>query len=473
LGTGDDVKRVLVISYFFPPDGGAGTQRAAKFCKYLPDCGWEATVIARDPAAAHLRMVPADAALLSDVGPGTRVVRVAEQANESDWAAALPRIDVGYAWLEPAVAAAKTEIAQRRAEVVLITMSPFSLAFVGQRLQRETGIPVVYDLRDPWALDGWRLHGTRRRWRRDLGVMRSTLTTADGVIANTPEAAQAMVDAFPTLSPERVAVISNGYDAEDFAPPAPALPDPRSAPQFRLVHTGTLHTDCLYMYRGLLGWAKRLRHHRPEPIQTSGRTPLHLLKAIGILRARGDPCGESIRVRLVGGDDPQTRRCVRESTVAHCVELTGYVSHPESVRQIRAADALFLPLHGLPRGRRSLIVPGKTYEYLATGRPILGCLAPGYARDLVERSGRGFCADPCDAPGIARALRRLCDCWRSGRLQASADTAFLASCERRFLTGQLAAFLSRLAAVDAPTPDTPEAAPLEALVRGSAGVRNA
>jgi len=439
------MKRAVIISYFFPPDGGAGTQRAAKFCKYLPEYGWEATVVTRDPAATRDRMVPADAALLRDIGRDTRVVRVAEEARLSPWAAALPRIDVGYTWLEPALAAAKAQIASWGPDVVLITMSPFSLAFLGWRLQQEAGVPVVYDLRDPWALDGWRLHGTRRRWRRDLAVMKDTLKAADAVIANPPEAAQAIAKAVPSLSPQRLTCITNGYDAEDFASPEPARPDPREAPHFRLVHTGTLLTDCLYVYRGPLGWLKRLKHYRPEPIDTSGRTPFHLLKAIAMLRARGHPCGSRSRVQLVGGDDPQTRRCVRESPAPDCVELTGYVSHPESVRYARQADALFLPLHGLPPGYRSLIVPGKTYEYLATHRPILGCLPPGHARDLVERSGRGFCADPCDAAQIAHALVDLFDTWRNGRLKQSEDAEFLNRLERRTLTRHLAAFLDQLA----------------------------
>ncbi len=434
------MKHLLIISYFFPPDGGAGTQRAAKFCKYLADFGWSVAVIARQPDSARLRMVPPDTALLSDIGDQTQVIRIAETAQPGAWAAGLPRIDIAYGWLEPALAAAEAEIAARRPDAVLLTMSPFSLAFIGQRLRQVTGVPIIYDLRDPWALDGWRLHGTRWRWQRDYRVMRQTIAAADGVIANTPAAECAIAAAAPTLRPERITTIPNGYDAEDFAPPLSEPAGPRDS-EFRLVHTGTLHCDCLYAYRGPLGWLKRIKHYRPEPIDTSGRTPVHLLRAIRILRERGDPNVARLRVILVAGDDADTRRCVRESPAGDCVQLTGYVSHPDSVRHIREADALFLPLHGLPAGRRSLIVPGKTYEYLATGRPILGCLPAGDARDLVQRGGRAFCADPCRPTQIAAALAELLAAWRGGQFERPAPAPWLARFERRALTQDLARFL--------------------------------
>jgi glycosyltransferase involved in cell wall biosynthesis len=103
-------------------------------------------------------------------------------------------------------------------------------------------------------------------------------------------------------------------------------------------------------------------------------------------------------------------------------------------------DGLFLPLHGLPRGSRSRIVPGKTYEYLRSGLPILGCLPQGDARDLVEGSGRGYCASPCDVDEIASALARMVSDWRASRL-AEADLAPIRRFERRALTQDLAATL--------------------------------
>ena len=111
---------------------------------------------------------------------------------------------------------------------------------------------------------------------------------------------------------------------------------------------------------------------------------------------------------------------------------------------MRHADALFLPLHGLPPGRRSLIVPGKTYEYLAAGRPIVGCLPEGDARDLVERSRLGFCAHSCRSHEIAAALKRL---WAARQAEHPFERtvpAWLKRFDRRFLTEKLARYLDRI-----------------------------
>jgi len=111
-----------------------------------------------------------------------------------------------------------------------------------------------------------------------------------------------------------------------------------------------------------------------------------------------------VEASLVGEDDGSTARLVRGAGLGGLVQVTGYLPHDQSLRWVRWADCLFLPLHGVGAGCRSRIVPGKTYEYLASGKPILGALPEGDARDLVAASGRGYLADPCDPTMIADAL---------------------------------------------------------------------
>lgn len=436
------MNRVLIVAYFFPPDGGAGTQRAAKFCKYLPQFGWRPYVLTRRADVDRISWNPSDNSLLDQTVSDLPIYRVAPSA-EKTWSETLPHIDMARDWLEPACAAAQEIVGREKIDAILITMSPFDLCFLGQQLRKTTGVPVIYDLRDPWALDGVRVYGTKARWRRDFDAMLQTLGPADGVVANTPESSKALLAAMPGLKAERVATIPNGYDAEDFAgirTPAP------SSDALNLVHTGTFLCDSLYAYRGLVGLAKRLRHYRAEPLDPSGRTPLHLLRAIKLLTDKGDPAGRNTRLISIGNLDEFTRRCVEDSGMAHQVDLVGYAPHSESVARVQSADALFLHLHGLPPGRRSLIVPGKTYEYLASGRPILACLPQGDARELVERSRRGYCANPCDPSDIAKALSRLYADHKSSTASQITDNTWLSAYERRQLTGRLAEFLNSIIA---------------------------
>lgn len=428
------MKNLLLIAYYFPPTGGPGTQRSAKFAKYLGEFGWCPWVLTRPDPAVSGRWDPQDPGLLRDVGDAVNVVRVPELAA-----------------LRPAcvLAALRRVEAQLRAhpvDAVLVTMSPFELSHLGRLIRQHLHLPVVYDLRDPWALDGVPTYGSRRVWNRAMQQMTATLCAADGVVANTPESRAAILARLPGLNPERVVAIPNGFDAEDFNAGPAAVAGP-SAPLFRLVHTGSFLTEQVSRYRGPLGWLRWLKHYRPEPLDPSGRTPVHLLRAVARLRAAGHPAGTEFRLVHVGPVDAATQRCFDQSGVSAAVECLGYLPHTRSVAQVLSADALFLHLHGLPSGHRSLIVPGKTYEYLAAGRPILGCLPQGDARELVERTGRGYCADPCDAADIARALVRLHDDLRRDTWQRPREQSWIQSYERRALTRELASFLDRIVAL--------------------------
>lgn len=439
--------RVLIISYFFPPDGGPGTQRVTKFCKYLWRFGWSPTVLTRMVPEKRGRWDPEDRSLQRDIPSSVRVIRVeGNDDDEPDWTAHLPVLDSPHImrWNEAAFIRARSLLEAEQFDLVLITMSPFDLAHLGRRIQTQLGLPVIYDLRDPWALDGWRSHRSSRHWRRDLSCMRSTLMHADGVIANTPEAKTVMQRECREITPPRLYMIPNGYDESDLSDPF--LPVYQRDPSiFRIVHTGSLHSGELYARRTLKGKLRSWFECSGQLIDPSGRTPFHLLRALRRLQRQGHPLAGRVRVSLIGTIDDATRRCVSESGVKHLVELVDYLPHRDSVEKLQQADALFLPLHGLGPDQRSRIVPGKTYEYLAARRPILACLPPGDARELIERSGNGWLADPCDVGSITHALTSLHEAWERGDLDHLQSPIWLRDYERKQLTARLAEVFDEIA----------------------------
>lgn len=422
--------RLLLLAYYFPPDGGPGAQRPIAFARHLGEHGVECTVLTRSPPAVRNRYEPADAAALAAVEARAKIVRAAPANTLAEVCAGM-------------LVAGDAAIAAERPDCVLATMSPFPLWRVAHTLAVRHDLPVVYDLRDPWALDGVVDYRTWWHWRRELAEMRAMLRSADGVVANTPECATLFTRLEPTLAEDRVVAITNGWDADDF-PPAPA--SQRVGEHLHLVYGGSFLCGELYRHerpaRRLLG---RLRY-RPEPIVCSGRTPLHLLRAIRLLREDGDPAGQAIRFTAIGQIDSALQRCVAESGVAGAVELVGYRPHAELAASLRQADALFLTLHGLPRGHRSRIVPGKAYEYLASGRPILAALPEGDARDLVSRSPVAFVADATDDRALANQLAALYGAWRSGAFATARPMPGIAAYERRALAGALAEFVGRIVA---------------------------
>ncbi|GAB4148553.1 MAG: glycosyltransferase [Planctomycetota bacterium] len=420
--------RVLLLAHYFPPDGGPGAQRPISFARRLPESGCEVTVVTRAPARQRGYFDPADEAALAEVERHAEVVRAAPAEGPERLRSAL---------IEASDAAARA----RRPNLVLATMSPFDLWRVAEAVADRHGLPLVCDLRDPWALDGVQDYRSFWHWRREAREMRAMLRRADGVVANTREAAVAIREFEPSLGEDRLEVVTNGWDRDDFAGPPTEVP-PKEA--LRLVYGGSFLCRELFarerLLRRLTDWVR----YRPEPIRTSGRTPIHLLGALRGLRARGSPAASEVRFVSIGMVDDSLRRCIRESGVEDLVQARGYCGHRELIRELRAADALFLTLHGLPPGRRARIVPGKTYEYLASGRPILAALPDGDAKDLVARSPRALLCDPCDEDAIAARLEELHAGWKAGAYCESLPPDAFADYERGALCRRLHAFLRRV-----------------------------
>lgn len=421
--------RVALVSYYFPPTGGAGTQRAAKLCRYLPELDWHPTVLCAEPASAVSHWTPQDDSLLANVAGGLAIERQA--GTGPPWAQ----------WAAQRVA----ELAGRGAiDAAIVTMSPFWLSTIVECCQGV--LPVIADLRDPWALDGVPIYGHYFHWRRERRAMAGMLHAAHTVVMNTPEARNAVLRSFSGVDPARIHAIPNGFDSADFkhaTPPARPL-----GARFVLVHTGTFLTNRLDR-SSVVRSLKSLAHYQPEPIRPLGRTILPLLAAIEHLRGTRPALMEGFRFVHVGTLDDATAQRIHASPIRDLVHTTGYVPHEQSIGWLLAADALFLHLHGLPPGHRARIVPGKTYEYLASGRPILGALPAGDAADLLSQRAHCRLADPCDARSIADALASLIETGPGSGLAPLADTG-IEDFDRRAIAGRFASLLN--AAVGAPRP---------------------
>lgn len=429
--------RVLYLAFYFPPLGGGGVQRTLSFAKYLPELGVE-TVVVTGPAKRGTRHAPLDASLGAEATPGCRVERIESELPDDSQPDRLRRLlgrpsRFAAAWTEGCLRTALRAGSTSRIDVVLATMSPFETSVAAARVAASLHVPWVADLRDPWALDEMIVYPSR--WHRTLELhrMRRCLSSAALVIMNTPEAARALCLAFPELA-GRTLAITNGFDAADFEGELPVRSDGR----FRIVHTGSLHAE--------LGYAQRRRQRLRRlvggarvPVDILARSHVHLLAALERWRHQHPAEAASSVLVLAGRLSPLDQQLVQRSAVADLVEMPGYLTHAETVRQLRTADLLFLPMHGLPRGERARIVPGKTYEYLGARKPILAAVPEGDAREFVLQSGLGSVCEPDDAGAMAEILHQRFLEARAGKAPAPAAPEFFARFERR----QLAAALAR------------------------------
>ena len=395
-------RRILLVSYFFPPQGGAGVQRTTKFVKYLPSCGWAPTVL----TVSNPSVPVFDPSLLGDVPPSARVVRartwepsyaakqaVAASGNGASaqrwprrWlkraahraARILLQPDPQILWFPAAVRAGVRLLREAPHAAVMASGPPFSSFLVAAAISRRTGVPLVVEYRDEWDLSNcyWE---NKQFSRLSLAAQRrlqeSVVRRAKLLIATSRPSARAL-EAIRNRSGSqaRVACLYNGFDPDDFARPAP--PPTKDAGCYRLVYVGTLWN--LTTVAPLVEAVERLCRQQPE---LASRLEL-------IFAGRRTPAEEQRLARLHG--------------LPCRLRLLDYVNHAQAIDLMRSADGLCALLADVPGADR--VVPAKIFEYMAAGRPILAIAPQGELHDLVRGQPRAACLSPNDIASICERL---------------------------------------------------------------------
>jgi glycosyltransferase involved in cell wall biosynthesis len=433
-------RRVLFIAYYFPPIGGGGVQRSVKFVRYLPEFGLHPVVLTGQGHATG-RWSPRDESLFADLETTPEIHRVPgpEPETSSGWRWRAERT-LGFPsafdrwWIDGATNVGRELGAET--DVVFGELVPYTTAQPAARLARVLGKPWVADLQDPWALDEMWVYPTGLHRRRDRRRMGSLLSTAAAIVMNTPEAVVRLLDAFPGLRSKIVTSIPNGFDSADFDGSPPARREDRA---FRIVHSGYFHTERAGEAAGI----RRLLGGLPvRGVDFLARSHVYLLQAIDRLVAAEPRLANTIEVHLVGVSSAADRVVSARSSV---VREHGYKSHAETLDLVRSADLLFLPMQDLPTGVRAGLVPGKTYEYLASGRPILAAVPEGDARELLSEAGTALICGPRDVDRMAELIGRAIDRWRRGIQPPTPNPDVVGRYERRRQTEQLADVIHRVA----------------------------
>ena len=445
------MKEVLFISYYFPPMGGAGTQRSAKFVKYLRENNWRPIVLTARPEDYHLhREFQPDESLLGDVAYA-EVHRVRDPEPRG-LRRLLERLHVfrlvwflfyglfwekEFFWALAALPAALRIARARRPAAVYTTSGPYSTVAVGYLVKLATGLPWVADLRDLWTQDSLWSWPSRLHYALTVRAERVLLGCADTVIANTPLARERL----RTLlrhSGARVVSIANGFDGEDL--PKRTASGPRDI--LTIAHVGTFHDRADEQARSgrLRAWLRGTACS-PAPLDARLRTPALLFEGLRLAFERRPELRGGIRIVLVGHLQEGWRRMIADMGLDEAVEITGYLPHHEAMRRLAEADALFCVQVGFADGRPAPYVPAKVYEYMATGKPILAPLAEGDTKDVLRESGLGLFADPHDSEDMARILMDMVRRHRAVGISVTANDDFIRTFERSALSRRLAAVL--------------------------------
>ncbi|WP_245711808.1 glycosyltransferase family 4 protein [Hymenobacter psychrophilus] len=400
--------RLLVITYYWPPSGGAGVQRSLKFVKHLPGFGVEPTVLTVDPAQAAYPVL--DESLAADVPAGVRVIRTSTFEPFDSYKRLTGRRQVPYGgfvgenkasrsqqlfkfvrgnlfipdarrgWNRFVLdAVAELVAAGEQFDAVLTSSPPHSTQLIGLELKRRYGLRWLADLRDPWTDIYYYKelnHLPPARWL-DARYERQVLEQADVVLVTSPHTKRIFAAKSPNIDPAKIQVLPNGYDEADFRelsqPPTDAL---------LVTHTGTISET--YRLEQLLAAAAECARRHPD-------VPL--------------------RLRFVGKVSDGIRQQAEAVGLAGHVEFVPFVPHHESVGYLLRSTALLLAIPDVANNRG--ILPGKVFEYLAANKPIL-CVGPiGSDADLLLReTGAGRTLPPDAYADLLDAFEGLVARWR-------------------------------------------------------------
>jgi glycosyltransferase involved in cell wall biosynthesis len=422
------VTHVLLLGYHFPPLGGAGVQRNARVARHLVSLGYRVSVVT-GPGRPEHRWSPLDETMAAELPAEIAVYRL--PSPEPSWTGSrvqrwLRLTRVWQRWWEENAIPIALE-AGRDADVVYASISPYSTAGAAGEVARKLGLPAIFDFEDPWALDEMLIHETALHARLERRTMGRKLAAADAIVMNTPEAAARLRESLPHLARIPVYAIPNGYDADDFRGPEPE----RRPDAFRIVHTGSLHTE-LGGQRRLL---RRVVGGATRGVEFAARSLVYLTRALDELIEDEPALVDRIELHLAGRLTDGDREVVAHLPFVH---EHGFLPHDETIALVRSADLLFLPMHDVPAGRKLTIVPCKTYEYLASGRPILAAVPDGDARDLLHAAGSARICRPTDVAALRAALLDELARAESGIAAAKPPDAVLRQVEWRTLTRRIA-----------------------------------
>jgi glycosyltransferase involved in cell wall biosynthesis len=389
---------MLLVVPFFPPVGGIASLRATRFARYLPRFGWEPIVVTR--RASKLTGAVKDPTLLGKL-PTLNVTetgfldlllqgRSSSPESEGRWIRYwrhLVRLippDPWVGWVPFAYRACRRIMANNGIHAVVTQSPPLSTNLIGFALRRRTGLPWVADLLDEWTHHPGRTLRYDWQARLDKRIEDKVLQAADAVIVTTPTYRDRLASEWGPERGRKVTSIAFGYDPEDFEGEIVARND-----RFTVAFVGSLD---------------RFR----EAAFHEFRAAIEDLISSGVIDK------QSFRFRFVGHVRGRFQE-FDDTLFGEITERAGFLPHSEAVQEMRRADALLL----IRNADRMLAIPGKTFEYLAAGRPILALVPEGGATaSLLHASRMATIVDPREGKeAIGAAVVGLLRSWQSGETE--------------------------------------------------------
>ncbi|KFF13561.1 glycosyl transferase family 1 [Chryseobacterium soli] len=430
-------KKILIITYYWPPAGGPGVQRWLKFAKYLPDFGWKPVIYTPENPSYPLL----DESLLKDIPGDLEIVKtniwepyqLAEKLNKSNKKFKAGQFDVGsnqswksklsiwvrgnffipdarVFWVKPSVKFLEQYLKEHKIDTVVTSGPPHSMHLVGLNLKKKLPhLKWIADFRDPWTEISYYKHLklTKSSDRKHRLLENTVFNNADITLATSYTDAENFrshgANAF---------CITNGFDETD-----------ASAPLHMTTGTTGQSGKFTLSYIGVL---EQLRN------------PENLWKVLDDLVQTDTDFAEHFTLKFAGRIDDKILQSIENSGIKNHILNLGYLSHDKAIEEMQQSDILLIT--NFPNESSKGIIPGKIFEYLATGKQIIS-FGPAEAdvSRILDETGAGKHFSYTDSESVKHFILEKFGLWKKGLLLENAQN--IEQFSRKNLTKKLAEIL--------------------------------
>jgi len=430
------MKKALIITYYWPPSGGAGVQRWLKFVKYLRDFGWEPVVYTpENPESPE-----SDSSLESDIPAGVKVIRrpiwepysfykrfLGQKKEDKIQAAFLSETkknpiaekisvwvrgnlfipDARKFFIKPSVKFLLKYLEQNPVDIVVSTGPPHSMHLIAMKIAEKKSLPWLADFRDPWtSIDFYKdLMLSRRADKKHHRLEKEVLQSADVVTVISPS----MADEFTAIHKRNYELITNGFDETDNISDIPVVLDQK----FSIAHIGTL---------------------------TPSRNPVVLWKVLNEIVNENEEFSNDLAIKLVGKVDHLVLTSLEDNGLKEFVTRQDYMPHREVIRVQQTSQVLLLLINDTPNAKS--ILTGKLFEYLSSRRPVI-CIGPpdGDAAMILKQTDAGQISGFNDPQTLKANILKNYNLFKQGNLEVSSKE--IEKFSRKNLTSQMAMIMDK------------------------------